>query len=240
MGESGTPNIDIEEGWIDVEHNGRTDHFPFPRQGGSLYHTTKILDTDLLWLDARMHGLRITDLMLEPVYGLSTAEADVDPRLAPHFHYDDIFGTVLDRFLVQAVAGVPLTVYGAGGQTREFLNIEDALQCVDLALRKAAASGELRILNQFTERFSVRQLAERETEVGNRPGLGVCTTTVTNPRKETEEHYYNPKHQALLDLELQPHYHTDDVLADLLERASRHRDAIDVGRMLPRVRWSGR
>jgi UDP-sulfoquinovose synthase len=240
MGEYGTPNIDIEEGWIDIEHNGRGDRFLFPRQGGSLYHTTKILDTDLLWFYVRMHGLRVTDLMQGPVYGLSTPEADLDQRLAPHFHYDDIFGTVLNRFLVQAVAGVPLTVYGAGGQTRGFLNIEDTLQCVELSLRNAAAAGELRILNQFTERFSVQQLAERVMRVGNGLGLDVRVETVANPRKEREDHYYNPKHQALLELGLQPHYLTDDVIADLLERVSRHRDAIDVRRMMPRVRWSGR
>jgi UDP-sulfoquinovose synthase len=237
MGEYGTPNIDIEEGWLDVEHNGRRDRFLFPRQGASLYHTTKILDTDLLWFYVRSHGLRVTDLMQGPVYGLSTAEADLDPRLAPHFHYDDIFGTVLNRFLVQAVAGVPLTVYGSGGQTRGFLNLEDTLQCVELALRYPAAKSELRIMNQFTEQFSVRELADRVSEVGNRLGLRVCVTSIVNPRKEREEHYFNPQHRALLDLGLEPHYLTDDVMADLLERVRRHRDAIDVGRIMPRVRW---
>lgn len=238
MGEYGTPNIDIEEGWLDIEHNGRSDRFLFPRQGPSLYHTTKILDTDLLWFYVRAHGLRVTDLMQGPVYGLSTAEADADPRLAPHFHYDDIFGTVLNRFLVQAVAGVPLTVYGSGEQTRGFLNLEDTLQCVELALRSPVARGEMRILNQFTERFSVRQLAERVTEVGNRLGLDVRFASVANPRAEREEHYYNPKHQALFDLGLEPHYLTDDVLANLLERVRCHRASIDVGRIMPRVRWS--
>jgi UDP-sulfoquinovose synthase len=237
MGEYGTPNIDIEEGWIGIEHKGRRDRFVFPRQGASLYHTTKILDTDLLWFYVRSHDLRVTDLMQGPVYGLSTPEADCDPRLAPHFHYDDIFGTVLNRFLVQAVADVPLTIYGSGGQTRGFLNIEDTLQCVELALRRPPASGELRILNQFTERFSVRQLAERVVDVGNRLGLDVHVASIVNPRKEKEEHYYNPKHQALLDLGLEPHYLTDDVLADLLERVGRHRDAIDPTRIMPRVRW---
>jgi UDP-sulfoquinovose synthase len=238
MGEYGTPNIDIEEGWIDIAHNGRSDRFMFPRQGGSLYHTTKIIDTDLLWFYVRTYGLRVTDLMQGPVYGLSTVEADADPRLAPHFHYDDIFGTVLNRFLVQAVAGVPLTVFGAGGQTRGFLNIEDTLQCVELALRQAASAGEMRILNQFTEAFSVRTLAERITEVGNRLGLGVKIQSIANPRKEREQHYYNPKHSALLAMGLQPHYLTDDVLVDLLERVVRHKAVIDTRRIMPRVRWS--
>lgn len=238
MGEYGTPNIDIEEGWLDVHHNGRADRFLFPRQGGSLYHTTKILDTDMLWFYVRTHRLRVTDLMQGPVYGLSTAEADIDPRLAPHFHYDDIFGTVLNRFLVQAVAGVPLTVHGSGGQTRGFLNLEDTLQCVELALRHPTLPGEMRVLNQFTEQFSVRQLADRVSDVGNQLGLNVRIESIPNPRQEREEHYYNPKHQALLDLGLRPHYLTDDVLADLLERIRCHGDSIDTRRIMPRVDWS--
>jgi UDP-sulfoquinovose synthase len=237
MGEYGTPDIDIEEGWIDIEHRGRSDRFLFPRQGASLYHTTKILDTDLLWFYVRAHGLRVTDLMQGPVYGLSTPEADLDPRLAPHFHYDDIFGTVLNRFLVQAVAGIPLTVYGSGGQTRGFLNLADTLQCVELALRHPAAGGELRILNQFTERFSVEELAERVMTVGNQLGLGVRVTSIANPRRETEKHYYNPAHQALLDLGLEPHYLTDAVITDMLERVRVHREQIVSERIMPRVRW---
>ena len=133
MGEYGTPNIDIEEGWIDIEHKGRRDRFLYPRQAGSLYHTTKVLDTDLLWFYVRLYGLRVTDLMQGPVYGLSTDDADLHPALMPNFHYDDIFGTVVNRFLVQAVAGIPLTVYGKGGQVRGYLNLRDTLQCVSLA-----------------------------------------------------------------------------------------------------------
>ena len=169
MGEYGTPNIDIEEGWIDIEHKGRRDRFLYPRQGGSLYHTTKILDTDLLWFYVRTHGLRVTDLMQGPVYGLSTAEADADKRLAPHFHYDDIFGTVLNRFLVQAVAGVPLTVHGAGGQTRGFLNIEDTLQCVELALRTSGDAGrdaDLQPVHRTIQRARSRRARDRTSATG--------------------------------------------------------------------------
>src|SRR5580658_558531 len=166
MGEYGTPNIDIEEGWIDIQHKGRSDRFLFPRQAGSLYHTTKVLDTDLLWFYVRTYGLRVTDLMQGPVYGLSTDESELDERLLPNFHYDDIFGTVINRFLVQAVAAIPLTVYGKGGQTRGYLNIRDTLQCIRLAAAKPAAKGELRIFNQFTETFSVLDIAERIKRVG--------------------------------------------------------------------------
>jgi UDP-sulfoquinovose synthase len=238
MGEYGTPNIDIEEGWIEIKHNGRSDKFLYPRQAGSLYHTTKVLDTDLLWFYVRTHGLRVTDLMQGPVYGISTEEADLDRRLIPNFHYDDIFGTVVNRFLVQAVAGVPLTVYGRGGQIRGYLNLKDTLQCVSLAVENQAARGEMRIFNQFTEVFSVNELAERVERVGNHMGLSVKIRNVINPRKEKEEHYYNPVHAGLLELGLQPHYMTDEVVAGMLSEVIRYKDQIDTGKILPRVSWN--
>ena len=238
MGEYGTPNIDIEEGWLDVEHKGRSQKFLYPRQAGTLYHTTKVLDTDLLWFYVRAYGLRVTDLMQGPVYGLSTAESDMDERLLPNFHYDDIFGTVVNRFLVQAVAGIPLTVYGKGGQTRGYLNLKDTLQCVDLALKSPVDAGDLRILNQFTEQFSVNQLAGKVKQVGDRMGLNVAIKSIENPRKEPEEHYYNAAHSGLIELGLQPHYMTDDVVASMLEEVIRYKDRIDERKVLPRVKWS--
>jgi UDP-sulfoquinovose synthase len=237
MGEYGTPNIDIEEGWLDIEHNGRKDRFLYPRQAGSLYHTTKIFDTDLLWFYVRMRGLRVTDLMQGPVYGVTTTEAELDPRLRPNFHYDDIFGTVVNRFLVQAVAGLPLTVYGAGGQTRGYLNIVDTLQCVDLVLQNPAEVGELRILNQFTESLSVNELATRVQRAGRQLGLAVQIRAISNPRKEAEDHYYNPEHTGLVDLGLNPHLMTDDVLVGMLQLVCEHRDRIQPDIVMPRVRW---
>jgi len=238
MGEYGTPNIDIEEGWIDIDHKGRKDRFLYPRQAGSLYHTTKVLDTDLIWFYVRTFGLRVTDLMQGPVYGLSTDEADQDERLLPNFHYDDIFGTVVNRFLVQAVAGVPLTVYGQGGQTRGYLNIKDTLQCVELAMNNPVEKGELRILNQFTELFSVNELANNIQKVGNGMGLNVQVKSIENPRKEKEDHYYNAKFHGLLDLGLEPHFMTDDVVASMLEQVIRYKESIDNKKILPRVKWS--
>lgn len=237
MGEYGTPNIDIEEGWLEIEHKGRKDKFLYPRQAGSLYHTTKVLDTDLLWFYVRTYGIRVTDLMQGPVYGLSTTEADQDARLVPNFHYDDIFGTVVNRFMVQAVAGIPLTVYGKGGQTRGYLNLKDTLQCVDLAMDNPVDRGELRILNQFTELFSVNELAERVKRVGDRLGLNVQIEHIANPRKEAEEHYYNAKHHGLLELGLEPHYMADDVLVEMLEKIRPFKDRIDPVKVMPRVRW---
>lgn len=238
MGEYGTPNIDIEEGWIEIEHKGRKDKFLYPRAAGSLYHTTKVLDTDLLWFYVRTYGLRVTDLMQGPVYGLSTDQADLDSRLVPNFHYDDIFGTVVNRFLVQAVAGVPLTVYGGGGQTRGYLNLRDTLQCVRLAAETPAQKGELRIFNQLTETFSVNEIAERVKAVGDRMGLGVTVKSIPNPRKEKEEHYYNPAHSKLVELGLQPNLMTEDVVALMLQRVIENKDRIVSDRIMPRVRWN--
>jgi len=238
MGEYGTPNIDIEEGWLEVHHNGRTQKFLYPRQAGSLYHTTKVLDTDLLWFYVRTYRLRVTDLMQGPVYGLSTNQTLADARLLPNFHYDDIFGTVVNRFLVQAVAGIPLTVYGKGGQTRGYLNLEDTLQCIDLALNSPPERGELRMLNQFTEQFTVNDLAHRVQKASARLDLKVTIANLPNPRKEPEEHYYNAKHAGLLELGLKPHYMTEDVLAEMLSTILGHKGAIDVRKIWPRVRWN--
>ena len=238
MGEYGTPNIDIEEGWLEIEHKGRKDKFLYPRQAGSLYHTTKVLDTDLLWFYVRTYGLRVTDLMQGPVYGLITPETEVDERLLPNFHYDDIFGTVVNRFLVQAVAGVPLTVYGKGGQTRGYLDLRDTLQCVKLASENPAERGELKIFNQIVEQFSVNELAEKIQRVGANNGLDVQIKSIPNPRKEAEDHYYNAAHSGLLELGLEPHYMTDELLSDMLQKVISYKDKIDTRCIMPRVKWS--
>lgn len=237
MGEYGTPNIDIEEGWLNVEHKGRKEKFLYPRAAGSLYHTTKVLDTDLLWFYVRVYGLRVTDLMQGPVYGLSTPQTDLSERLLPFFHYDDIFGTVVNRFLVQAIAGVPLTVYGGGGQTRGYLNLLDTLQCVRLAADNPADKGELRIFNQLTETFTVNELAEIVKKTGDNMGLNVKIESIENPRKEMEEHYYNPAHSGLVELGLKPHYMTEEVLASMINTILPHRDNIRTSRIMPRVKW---
>ena len=237
MGEYGTPNIDIEEGWIDIQHKGRSDRFLYPRKPGSLYHTSKVLDTDLLWFYVRNHGLSVTDLMQGPVYGIATDQTVLDDRLSPHFHYDDIFGTVVNRFVVQAVAGIPLTVYGRGGQKRGFLNLRDTLQCVDLVARNPSPAGEFRVLNQFTEQFRITDIAERVKDAAEAMGIKVQIQTVENPRVELEEHYYNPQHTGLLELGLKPHFMTQEVLVGMLEFARRHAERIDPALIYPRVKW---
>jgi UDP-sulfoquinovose synthase len=237
MGEYGTPNIDIEEGWLDIEHKGRKDRFLFPRQAGSLYHTTKIMDTDLMWFAVRMWGLRITDLMQGPVYGMETEDSKIDSRLMTLFNYDEIFGTVVNRFIVQAVVGYPLTVYGKGGQTRGYLNINDTLQCVHMSEKTPAQKGQLRIFNQIMETFSVNQLAEKTQRVGKTLGYDVKVQTLENPRKEAEDHYYNPVYQGLVEIGVVPHYLTDEVMAGMFKvvetfKANIRKDVIFKG-----VKW---
>jgi UDP-sulfoquinovose synthase len=238
MGEYGTPNIDIEEGWLEIEHKGRHHTFLYPRQAGSLYHTTKIMDTDLLWFYVRTWGLRVTDLMQGPVYGIFTDETQKDERLLPFFNYDEIFGTVLNRFVVQAVAGHPLSVYGKGGQTRGYLNIKDTLNCVSLSVEKPAENGELRIFNQFTETFSVNDLAAKVQEAGSAVGLSIEIQHVENPRMEAEAHYYNPRHTGLLDLGLSPHYLSEDVLIEMMEFVMKYKDQIKHDQIYRKIKWT--
>lgn len=237
MGEYGTPNIDIEEGWLEIEHKGRRDKFLFPRQASSLYHTTKIQDTDLLWFYVRTWGLRVTDLMQGPVYGIVTEESAADERLRTFFNYDEIFGTVLNRFIVQAVVGHPLTVYGQGKQIRGYLNIQDTMQCVYLAASHSPERGELRIFNQVTETFSVNELAAKVVAVGQSLGYQVQVQQLPNPRVEKEEHYYNPTYTGLLALGLQPHYLTDEVLRDMFQVVAQHQANINRRAIFRGVQW---
>lgn len=237
MGEYGTPNIDIEEGWLEVEHKGRKDTFLFPRQASSLYHTTKIMDTDLMWFAVRTWGLRITDLMQGPVYGLETHETEGDERLYPIFNYDEIFGTIVNRFITQAVVGYPLTVYGRGGQIRGYLNINDTLQCVGKSVETPAKSGELRIFNQIMETFSVMELAEMTRRVGAKLGHDVTIDHLENPRKEAEEHYYNPTYQGLTGIGVEPHYLTDEVMEGMFRVVDRYRDNIRKEVIFRGVKW---
>lgn len=246
MGEYGTPNIDIEEGWLDIEHKGRKDRFLFPRQASSLYHTTKIMDTDLMWFCVRMWGLRITDLMQGPVYGIDTDETEGlegaaqdrhGETLRTIFNYDEIFGTVVNRFITQAIVGYPLTVYGKGGQTRGYLNIKDTLQCVDRSVATPAAKGELRIFNQIMETFSVLELAELTEKVGKNLGYDVQIKSLENPRKEAEEHYYNPAYQGLTELGVEPHYLTEEVMESMFRVVATYRDTIRQDVIFKGIKW---
>jgi UDP-sulfoquinovose synthase len=237
MGEYGTPNIDIEEGWLEIEHKGRKDTFLYPRQASSLYHTTKIMDTDLMWFAVRMWDLRITDLMQGPVYGMVTEESKIDARLKTIFNYDEIFGTIVNRFIVQAIVDYPLTVYGKGGQTRGYLNINDTLQCVHLSEQTPAQKGKLRIYNQIMETFSVNELAALTQRVGQGLGYDVQIKSIENPRREAEEHYYNPSYHGLLELGVKPHYLTDELMAEMFEVVAAYKDNIRKDVIFRGVKW---
>ena len=240
MGEYGTPNINIEEGFIKIEHKGRSDVLPFPKVPGSMYHLSKVHDSHNIHFGCRIWNLRATDLNQGVVYGIRTEETDLDERLCTRFDYDEVFGTALNRFCVQAVVGYPLSVYGKGGQTRGFLNIIDTIQCVRLAIEYPAERGEFRVFNQFTEQFSVRDLAERVQQVGEDLGLNVVVDRIPDPRIEAEEHYYNATHTKLLELGLQPHLLTDNVIAGLIEIIQRYKDRILLEPISPKTRWDPR
>jgi UDP-sulfoquinovose synthase len=237
MGEYGTPNIDIEEGYIRIEHNGRTDLLPYPKQPGSFYHLSKVHDSHNMMFACKIWGLRATDLNQGVVYGTVTDEVVLDEALINRFDYDDVFGTVLNRFCIQAAAGHPLTVYGKGGQTRGFLDIRDTVRCIEIACLNPANRGECRVFNQFTEQFSVLQLAEMVQAAAWKLGMRVTIEHLPAPRVESEEHYYNAKHSKLIDLGLQPHFLSDSLLDSLMNIAIRYQDRINTGLFMPQVQW---
>jgi UDP-sulfoquinovose synthase len=237
MGEYGTPNIDIEEGFIDIEHKGRHDRLPFPKLPGSLYHCSKVHDSTNIHFACRVWGLRSTDLNQGVVYGIETDETKLDDRLATRFDYDQTFGTALNRFCVQAMIGHPLTVYGAGGQTRGFLNIVDTLQCVELTVENPAEAGEYRVFNQFTESFTVRELAEKVKHAGGELGVEVTIENVANPRVELEEHYYNPVHTQLPSLGLKPTLLSETLIESVLHGIERHKHRIIAEGIDPSTQW---
>jgi UDP-sulfoquinovose synthase len=237
MGEYGTPNIDIEEGFIEITHNGRKDVLPYPKQPGSFYHLSKVHDSHNIMFACKIWGVRSTDLNQGVVYGVKTDETILDDGLATRFDYDGVWGTVLNRYCVEAALGKPLTVYGKGGQTRGFLDIRDTLRCIELAILKPARPGEYRVFNQITEQFSVLDLANLVQQIGGRKGLDVTIDHLPDPRVEAEVHYYNAKHTKLLDLGLVPHNLCDVLLESIMDVVIRYRDRVRVDTLLPQVNW---
>ena len=237
MGEYGTPNIDIEEGYITIEHNGRKDTLPYPKQPGSFYHLSKVHDSHNIHFACKIWGLRATDLNQGVVYGVLTEETGMDEMLINRLDYDGVFGTALNRFCIQAAIGYPITVYGKGGQTRSFLDIRDTVRCVELAIANPAEVGQFRVFNQFTELFTVQDLAMKVKSAGISLGLDVEIDHLQNPRVELEEHYFHAKNTNLLDLGLQPHYLSDSLLDSLLNFAIKYKNRVDPQQILPKVTW---
>jgi len=238
MGEYGQPDIDIEEGYIEIEHKGRKDTLPFPKLPASLYHCSKVHDSTNIHFACRVWGLRATDLNQGVVYGIDTAETEGDERLITRFDYDEIFGTVLNRFCLQAVIGHPLTVYGAGHQTRGFLNIRDTIACVELAVANPAERGDFRVFNQFTEQFSVLELAGLVKHAGEHLGYAVEIQHYENPRVEKEEHYYNAIHTKLLDLGLEPTLLGEELVESMIHIIERYKGNTIESSIDPQTRWN--
>jgi UDP-sulfoquinovose synthase len=234
MGEYGTPNIDIEEGWLTVTHRGRTDTVLYPKKPGSIYHLSKVHDSHNIEFACRVWGLRATDLNQGIVYGHDTDHTTLHPGLVTRFDYDEVFGTVLNRMILQAVLGQPLSVYGTGGQTRGLINIIDTVECIRLAAESPPEAGEFRVFNQFTEQMSVRQIAE--TIAAAYPGA--CSIDyLDNPRVEAESHYFRAAHTRLLDLGLVPHLLDETLIESLFAVANRFKANADLSKIPPRIRW---
>jgi UDP-sulfoquinovose synthase len=237
MGEYGTPNIDIEEGFIEIHHKGRSDVLPYPKQPNSFYHLSKTFDSHNIMFCSKIWGLRATDLNQGVVYGVETDETVLDGRLATRFDYDQIYGTALNRFCVQAAVDYPLTVYGKGEQTRGYINLRDTIRCIELAIAAPPAAGEYRVFNQITEQFSLIQLAEKVAEQSRRFGMEAQVRHLPNPRVEAEQHYYNASHTRLIELGLEPHLLNEAVLESLIGLAIKRREQIDRKLILPTVNW---
>ena len=237
MGEYGTPNIDIEEGFIEITHNGRTDTLPFPKQPGSFYHLSKVHDSHNIQFACKIWGIRSTDLNQGVVYGIETDETSLDERLATRFDYDGIWGTVLNRFCIEASIGHPLTVHGKGGQTRGYLNIRDTMRCIEIAIEKPAKPGEYRVFNQFTEQFSVGQLADLIQAAAKHKGRNVEIQHIADPRVEAEVHYYNAKHTKLIDLGLKPRLLSDTLIDSVLDKVEHYKHRVKKDRIEALVNW---
>ncbi len=235
MGEYGQPNIDIEEGWFEVEHKGRRDRMIYPKRPGSFYHCSKVHDSVNLEFGCRIWGMRVTDLNQGVVYGAETEQTKLDPRLATRFDYDGVFGTVLNRFIIQAVLGHPLTVYGKGSQTRGLINIVDTVECIRIASENPAERGEFRVFNQMTESKSINEIAE--TVANEFPGEATIEH-VDNPRVEIYDHYYNVVHTALETLGLKPTLLSTALIDHLFDVVVRHRDRVDLAAIMPTVKWA--
>ncbi|WP_300409365.1 NAD-dependent epimerase/dehydratase family protein [Lagierella sp.] len=238
MGEYGTPNIDIEEGYLEVEHKGRKETFLYPKSPGSFYHLTKVHDTNNIYFAVRSWGIRATDLNQGVVYGVNTKETKMDPVLVNRFDYDGIYGTVMNRFIIQTASGLPMSVYGKGGQTRGFINIEDTVRCIELAAQNPPERGDFKIYNQMTEQFSVLELAEKVNEVAKKYfGLDGKIEHMENPRVEKEEHYFNAVITKLKDLGLEAHLLTDEVIKDIMELAIDNADRVKPNNVMNSPSW---
>ena len=239
MGEYGQPNIDIEEGYIEIEHKGRSDTLPFPKLPASLYHCSKVHDSTNIHFACRTWGLRATDLNQGVVYGIETDETAGDERLITRFDYDEVFGTVLNRFCLQAVIGHPLTVYGAGGQTRGFLNIRDTLACVELAVDEPRRGRRVPRLQPVHRAV----LGDRAGRTSSRTPPGTSATrsrsSTTRTRGSRRRSTTTTRvHTKLLDLGLEPTLLGEELVESMIHAIERHKGRVIEAAIDPRTRWN--
>ena len=238
MGEYGTPNIDIPEGFFEIEYKGRKDKLPFPRQAGSWYHQTKVHDTHNIMFACKIWDLRSTDIMQGVVYGTRTDDM-TDDRLLTRFDFDEVWGTALNRFCAQAIIGHPLTPYGLGEQKRGFLALRDSMQCLTIATENPPDKGEYRVFNQFDETYTINELAETVQKVGKKLGCEAAIQHPENPRVEAEKHYYNPHHEKLYKLGFKPVHPLEKELEIMFKDLEKFKDRIlaKKERIMPTVYW---
>ncbi len=238
MGEYGTPNVDIPEGFFEIEYRGRSDRLPFPRQAGSWYHWSKVFDSGDVMFATRIWGLRSTDVMQGVIYGIRTPEI-TDDALLTRFDFDEIWGTALNRFVVEAILGMPITPYGKGLQQRGFIALEDSMQSLRLAIEHPPAAGEYRVFNQFDAAYSINELAERTRAIAEEFGLHPTIEHPPDPRVEAEEHYYRPVHDHLTALGYRATRELNEVLRELFRDLRRFRRRLEAKRhvLLPVVQW---
>ncbi|MGE5599898.1 MAG: UDP-sulfoquinovose synthase [Clostridiales bacterium] len=238
MGEYGTPDIEIAEGFMEVEFRGKKSVIPYPRFAGSWYHWSKVHDSNNVGFACKLWGLSSTDIMQGVVYGTRTNEI-TSPEKHTRFDFDEIFGTVINRYCAQAVIGHPLTIYGKGGQTRGFLALEDSIQCISILIENPPEKGEYRVVNQFDEQYKIRELAERVKRIADKRGLDACIQQLENPRVEKEEHYYKADHEHLKRLGFRPTRHIDDQIGLMMDDLMAHKERIVAKKeqMTQLVKW---
>jgi UDP-sulfoquinovose synthase len=241
MGEYGQPNVDIPEGFFEVEFNGRRDTLWFPRAAGSWYHQSKVHDSHNTYFATKIWQLRATDIMQGVVFGSTFPDMKANPQLRTRLDFDQAFGTVINRFCAQAVIGHPLTLYGTGTMKRAFLPLRDSLRCLTLTVENPAQAGEFRVFNQFAESYTISELADTVQEVGREIGLDVVVKHYDNPRVEKEEHYYNPIRENLDKIGYVPTTDVKSEIKTMLEDLMpfKARIAAKQHLLVPDIRWDG-
>jgi len=223
----GVAGMNIPEGYltirIDTPSGERSQEILYPANPGSIYHMTKTQDQLFFFFYNKNDGVRITDLHQGIVWGTQTEETRLDERLINRFDYDGDYGTVLNRFLMQAALDYPLTVHGTGGQTRAFINLQDTVRCIELALMNPPQPGErVSILNQMTETHRVRDLAAIVARL-----TGAAVANLPNPRNEADENELNVVKPRFIGLGLKPITLEDGLLVEVAEIARNYADRCD-------------